>query len=180
MRVLTVNLVHAVDHAVGRRVDAGRAQERGEPVGDVHDVVADLPGADVAGPAHDAGCPQIALPAGELRAFPVAGGAAPRQHLLGAVVAGEHDRVSSATPSSSMAADRNRFYFDPARVTDVIVRPGVPKPVFPRLDLRRLQRRVGAVCSGAEPAPTPSRARAARPRASPGPLPPMTERRQTA
>jgi hypothetical protein len=58
----------------------------------VHDLVADLPGSDVSGPAHDARGAQVAFSSGEVRALPVAGAAPPQEHLLGAVVAGEDDK----------------------------------------------------------------------------------------
>lgn len=44
------------------------------------------------GPADDAGCAEVALAAGEVGAFPVAGRAAPEQDVLGAVVAREDDQ----------------------------------------------------------------------------------------
>lgn len=66
-------------------------EDRGEPVGDVHDLVADSVLGDVPGPAHDAGGAEVALAAGEVRALPVAGRAAPEHDVLRAVITGEHD-----------------------------------------------------------------------------------------
>ena len=68
------------------------AEEGGEPVGDVHDVVAAASGEDVAWPAGDARCAEVAFAAGEVGALPEPGCTAPQQDVLGAVVTGEHHK----------------------------------------------------------------------------------------
>src|SRR5215470_374202 len=82
----------AVDDAVAWSVDTGDAEDRREPVVDVHDPIAGSSAMDVPGPAHDARCPQVPFAAREVRPLPVAGRATPQQHVLGAVVAREHDQ----------------------------------------------------------------------------------------
>jgi hypothetical protein len=84
-------LVDAVDDAVVGLTYSGGVQEGREPIGDVHDLVADHTGSNVAGPAGDARRAQVALAAGEVRALPVAGRSAPQEGLFGAVVAGKYD-----------------------------------------------------------------------------------------
>jgi hypothetical protein len=83
-------LVDPVDHPVSRHLQPDGVQDGGAPVDHVHDLVAFAAGRDAAGPADQARGAQVALPAGEIGALPVAGGAAPQQHIFGAVVAGEH------------------------------------------------------------------------------------------
>ncbi len=84
--------------AVGGWGRAGGSKERGEPVGDVHDVVADPAAGNLPGPAHDARGPQVALVTGEVGALPKTRCAAPQQHVLRAVVASEHDDRVPAHP----------------------------------------------------------------------------------
>src|SRR6476660_1541963 len=75
-----VELVDAVDDAVGGFAQPGRVQDRGEPVGGVHDVVAAPAARDVAGPADDARGAQVPFPAGEVGPLPVAGRTAPQHN----------------------------------------------------------------------------------------------------
>ena len=58
-----VELVEAVDNPIVGRIETGSSEEGGEPVGDVHDVVAAASGEDVAWPAGDARCAEVAFAA---------------------------------------------------------------------------------------------------------------------
>jgi hypothetical protein len=86
-----IGLVDAVDHPVRRFLGAGRLHDRGEPVGDMHDLVAGYPGRDLARSTRDARGAQIAFSASEIRPPPITGAAPPQQCILGSVVAGEDD-----------------------------------------------------------------------------------------
>src|SRR6202007_1492592 len=67
-----VSLIDAVDDAILRDFKPGPAEQRSEHVGDVHDLVALLPGRHMARIHHDGRRPERALHAGEVRSFEIA------------------------------------------------------------------------------------------------------------
>ena len=79
----------AVDDAIGRLGEASGMHDGGEPVGDVHDFVADLASLDVSRPPGSTRCSEVSFTAGEVGAFPVSGGTSPGDYFFRAVVARE-------------------------------------------------------------------------------------------
>ncbi|MNT52105.1 hypothetical protein D3C72_1891130 [compost metagenome] len=85
------HLIDAIDRPVLGNAGAARACQRGEEVGDVHDLVAHPTCGDLARPAHDARHAQAAFHGRVIGAAPGAGRAAVRGAELGAVVAREDE-----------------------------------------------------------------------------------------